>query len=128
MHHERHIKDYYADTERIKLYWMRNLLIVASLVWLGYVVANGTSGLHVASTWLCLILSLLVYYIAYMSIRQPTIFAVGGHDQTINSPAASAYEEEDLLSVPSATAVMPAKYAKSGLTHREISNYVPPVA
>ena len=124
-HYERSIKNYYADTERIRLNWMRNLLVVVGLVWLGYAIASGVAGLHIASTWLCFILSLFVYYVAYMSIRQPVILATWANNQVAIPTTEHTDEPEDnLLSAQPIVAVAPTKYAKSGLTHHEIDCYV----
>jgi AraC-like DNA-binding protein len=124
VHYEESIKNYYADTERIRLNWMRNLLVVVGSVWLGYVIASGVAGLHIASTWLCFILSLFVYYVAYMSIRQPAIMATWTNDVAIPATEQTDEPEDDPLSTQPAVAVVPTKYAKSGLTHHEIDHYV----
>ena len=127
--YEQSIKNYYADTERIKLKWMRNIIIVVGFVWLGYVIASGVAGLHIASTWLCFILSLFVYYVAYMSIRQPVILATWANNQ-VAIPATKRTDEpeDDLLSAQPTVAVAPTKYAKSGLIHHEIDGYVQKLA
>lgn len=124
VHYEESIKNYYADTERIRLNWMRNLLVVVGSVWLGYVIASGVAGLHIASTWLCFILSLFVYYVAYMSIRQPAIMATWTNDVAIPATEQTDEPKDDPLSTQPAVAVVPTKYAKSGLTHHEIDHYV----
>ena len=123
MRYEHSLKNYYADTERIRLNWMRNLLVIVGLVWLGYVVASGVAGLHIASTWLCFVLSLFVYYVAYMSIRQPVILATQISNQVSGLPPTEP-QEDALLSTQPTVMVVPAKYAKSGLTSQEIDRYV----
>lgn len=112
-HHRAQIKEEYSSIERINLLWLRNLTVGAAAIW---TLATALHILHLVGladrmAWdpTPLAVSLLVYAVGYMGLRQPEIL----HPPLARQPT-------PVFGLPLPTApVAEAGYEKSGLTPAE---------
>jgi len=76
--HQRHIKDVFSNLEKVKLDWLRNLLLAFGVIWvtalLRFLSAHGKVGYEnkfLVPIFLCLTIFLIGWY----ALRQPEIFS-----------------------------------------------------
>ena len=75
--HQRHIKDVFSNLEKIKLDWLRNLLLMFGVVWVTALLRFLTSFTSVGyeiKLLTPLLLCLTIYLIGWYALRQPEIF------------------------------------------------------
>ncbi|MCP4401138.1 MAG: helix-turn-helix transcriptional regulator [bacterium] len=75
--HQRHIKDVFSNLEKVKLDWLRNLLLAFGMIWVTALLRMLTSftGVGYEITFLTpLLLCLTIYLIGWYALRQPEIF------------------------------------------------------
>lgn len=110
------IRDSYSNIERINLNWLRHLTIGLSIIWsivvVNYVV-HAVASKSVDMDYLIYIaISVLIYSIGYLSLRQPQIFEpVIQKSVSDKAPVPESKNEESV------------SYQKSGLTDTEAENY-----
>jgi len=127
-HHQQHIKDIFSNLEKVKLNWLRNLLLAFGVIWvtalLRFLTAHGKVGYEnkfIVPFLLCLIIFLIGWY----ALRQPEIFSdrwdklIGENDRksvTLDSKGKNRQEEP-------AGFKQPPKYKYSSLSERDISKH-----
>ncbi len=77
-HHQKRIKDRFSNLEKVKLNWLRNLLIMFMVVWfaalLRFLTAYGKVG-YENKIIVPFLLCLIIFVIAGYALRQPDIFS-----------------------------------------------------
>jgi AraC-like DNA-binding protein len=77
LYHQRRIKDIFSNLEKVKLDWLRNLLLVFGVIWmvalLRFLTAYGEVG-YENKFAVPILLCLTVYLIGWYALRQPEIF------------------------------------------------------
>ena len=127
-HHQQHIKDIFSNLEKVKLNWLRNLLLAFGVIWvtalLRFLTAHGKVGYEnkfIVPFLLCLIIFLIGWY----ALRHPEIFSdrwdklIGENDRksvTLDSKGKNRQEEP-------AGFKQPPKYKYSSLSERDISKH-----
>jgi len=129
--HRRHIQDLFANIEKEKLNWLKNLLIVFGIIWvaafLKFIFGIGyTADFVIPPILLCL----TIYGVSFYALKQPEIFKnirietalIGSEDEHTGSPVeskpANSPQAEPTLNVKH----LP-KYEYSSLKSRDLSAY-----
>jgi len=76
-HHQQCIKDIFSNLEKVKFYWLRNLLSAFGLIWVSALLRMLTSfagELYVLTFLTPLLLGLTIFLIGWYALRQPEIF------------------------------------------------------
>jgi len=77
-HHHRHIKDIFSNIEKVKLDWLRNLLLAFGVIWvtalLRFLTAYGKVG-YENKVLVPILLCLAIFLIGWYALRQPEIFS-----------------------------------------------------
>ena len=114
--HSQRVKDYYSSLEKVRLAWLRNLLLASVILWIP--VADTWLGISLINHHFHVISSLLftgfVFVMGYQGLRQPRLFI---------PPEATTPERIEEL--PSPVAAEPGKkYEKSGLSAEKTETYL----
>ena len=76
--HQRHIKDIFSNLEKVKLDWLRNLLLAFGVIWvtalLRFLTAYGKVG-YENKFIVPILLCLTIFLIGWYALRQPEIFS-----------------------------------------------------
>jgi AraC-like DNA-binding protein len=114
--HAQRVKDYYSSLEKVRLTWLRNLLLASVILWLPD--ADTWLGINFVSHHFHLVSSFLftgfVFMMGYQGVRQPQLF--------IPSEAPTPNSAEELP--PPATEEPGKKYEKSGLSTEKTETYL----
>ncbi len=133
--HEVRIRNQFSDIEKINLHWLRNLMIGTIAVWM---IATGLNVLDLLGLsaineeqMVTLAISVLIYAIGYLGLRQPEIL---GRAALLPSPLDPTVEAVDLQranttssdvrSVAQDTAMASTQYVRSGLSEQDAEHYV----
>ena len=106
--HDRRIRDAYSNIDRINLLWLRSLTVGVGIIWsivVGSVMGANLFNLHFSgfdyAIYFCI--SLLVYTIGYMGLKQAEVFQQANDDRERRSDRGVAEGQ-------------PSRYVKSGLS------------
>jgi len=127
-YHQQHIKDIFSNLEKVKLDWLRNLLLVFGIIWtmalLRFLTAYGKVG-YENKFMVPILLCLTIFLIGWYALRQPEIFS-DRWDRLIR--------ENDWKSIPlvsmekdhheqTARSKQQPKYEYSNLSERDIAKH-----
>jgi len=76
--HQQHIKDIFSNLEKIKLDWLKNLLLAFGVIWVTALVRFLTAGGKVGyenKFLVPILLCLIIFIIGWYALRQPEIFS-----------------------------------------------------
>ncbi|MCB9307313.1 MAG: helix-turn-helix domain-containing protein [Lewinellaceae bacterium] len=104
--HERAVKEFYSDTHRINLHWIRHCLLGLVAVF-GACVVFSFFNIRIADTLSNLFFSVLVYAMGVYAIRQPAIFT--------DLPPAETSPQEEQAPVRYERSALPDHLVKPGL-------------
>jgi len=127
-HHQQHIKDIFSNLEKVKLNWLRNLLVAFGVIWvtalLRFLTAYGEVGYEnkfLVPIFLCLIIFLIGWY----ALRQSEIFSdrrdklIRENDRQSTSLDSLEKKGQD----EPAGFKQPPKYEYSSLSKRDIARH-----
>ncbi len=127
-HHQQHVKDIFSNLEKVKLDWLRNLLLAFGIIWvialLRFLTAYGKVGYEnkfMVPFFLCLTIFLIGWY----ALRQPEIFS----DRWDRLISENGSKSMTLVSMKQKYQEQPAsfkqkpKYKYSGLSEQDIARY-----
>jgi AraC-like DNA-binding protein len=126
--HQRVVADNYSSLERVNLEWLRRLALSGAAIWLLAIVFDlaQAAGIGVPAggdQFIAVALTLLIYGIGYLGLRQPEIFrfATAEHPIPVPAPHPSApAATPPLQAAPAAQPVeAPQRYERSGLSPRQ---------
>ncbi len=127
-HHQQHIKDIFSNLEKVKLDWLRNLLLAFGIIWvtalLRFLTAYGKVG-YENKFMVPFLLCLTIFLIGWYALRQPEIFS-DRWDRLIRENGSKSMA---LVSMKQKYQEQPAsfkqqpKYKYSGLNERDIARY-----
>jgi AraC-like DNA-binding protein len=114
--HSQRVKDHYSSLEKVRLTWLRNLLLASVILWLPD--ADTWLGINFINQHFHVVFSLLftgfVFVMGYRGVRQPQLFI---------PPEAPTPESAKEFTAPAA--VEPGKkYEKSGLSTEKTETYL----
>jgi len=95
LQHTRNIKAAFSSLEKINLTWLRTLLLIYAADWILALAMQIRSGDAMTANLLWLFVSIVMYVIGYMGLRQPEIFA--GIDESTNGRVQKKKYEKSTL-------------------------------
>ncbi len=95
--HKQAIKESFSSLEKINLNWLRFLIVGYIITWTIAIVLEGFHGKIESWDYSWIIVSVFMYAIGYMGLRQPEIFS-GAHLENLKgvAPAKKKYEKSTL--------------------------------
>ena len=128
LQHQRRIKDVFSNLEKVKLDWLRNLLLAFGVIWmialLRFLSAYGKVG-YENKFAVPILLCLTIYLIGWYALRQPEIFG-NRWDQLIREldrKSAPVLATDNNLPVDPASHKPQSKYEYSSLSELDIARY-----
>lgn len=126
--HQRHIRDVFSNLEKVKLDWLRNLLLMFGVVWVTALLRFLTSFTSVGyeiKLLTPLLLCLTIYLIGWYALRQPEIF------KDLQGEIVRRNDQDTVTAAPSETqpSAQPTrfeqrpKYEYSSLNSQDIEGY-----
>ena len=127
-HHQQYIKDLFSNLEKVKLDWLKNLLLAFWIIWvtalLRFLTTHGNVG-YENKFIVPLLLCLTIFLIGWYALRQPEIFSdrwdkfIRENDQkSVNVDSTRETGQKERNSFKQSP-----KYKYSGLNEREIAKY-----
>ncbi len=126
--HQQNIKDLFSNIEKLKLDWLKKLLLAFGVIWLTallrFLTTHGNVG-YENKLLVPILLCLTIFLIAWYALRQPEIFS-DRWDNLIReqkqkpveiTPSVKTHQEE------SNSSKQQAKYEYSGLSERDIARH-----
>jgi AraC-like DNA-binding protein len=126
--HQRHIKDVFSNLEKVKLDWLRNLLLAFGVIWvtalLRFLSAHGKVG-YENKFLVPILLCLTIFLIGWYALRQPEIFS-DRWDKLIREndwKSVAVVSMEKNRQEEQARFKQPPKYKYSSLSERDIARH-----
>lgn len=128
LRHQRRIKDVFSNLEKVKLDWLRNLLLIFGAIWMmalfRFLTAYGKVG-YENKFAVPILLCFTIYLIGWYALRQPEIFGDRWDKQIREIERKSVTViaiEENSLQLPGGSK-QPSRYENSSLDEQDISRY-----
>ena len=127
-HHQQYIKDVFSNLEKVKLDWLKNLLLAFGVIWvtalLRFLTTHGNVG-YENKFIVPLLLCLTIFLIGWYALRQPEIFSdrwdnlIRENDRkSVNLALTGEKDQEEPT-----RSKQPPKYEYSSLSERDIARY-----
>jgi len=127
-HHQQHIKDIFSNLEKVKLDWLRNLLLAFGVIWvtalLRFLTAYGKVG-YENKFLVPILLCLTIFLIGWYALRQPEIFSdrwdklIRENDRKSETAVSMGKNRQE----EPARSKQPPKYEYSSLSERDIARH-----
>jgi len=127
-HHQQYIKDVFSNLEKVKLDWLKNLLLAFGVIWvtalLRFLTTHGNVG-YENKFIVPLLLCLTIFLIGWYALRQPEIFSdrwdnlIRENDRKSVNVVLTGEKDQEKPT----RSKQPPKYEYSSLSERDIARY-----